>query len=39
VGKQVSSLRAVTIMGTTGRVRAYKAAANNLGAFTGWNRV
>ena len=39
VGGQVSSLRAVTIMGTTGRIRAYRAAGNSAGTFVGWNRV
>ena len=38
-GGQLSSLRAVTIMGNTGRVRGYKAAANAAGNFVGWNKV
>lgn len=39
IGAQVTSFRAVTIMGNTGRVRAYRSVANGAGSFVGWSRV
>jgi Tfp pilus assembly protein FimT len=39
VGGQPSSLRAITILGSTGRVRAYRARINAVGSFVGWSRV
>jgi len=39
VAGQVTSLRAVTVMGNTGRVRAYRGVASKTGAFVGWTRV